>query len=226
MTSNDLARSLEAVVVFHGDRPPSPSELTDELDAVAAGLDRVPAEHAVRISTLPHAQPPPSTHALLFSCAAVNGPPCDRPALLYRVLSRLTACGAISAWLPAASKWLDASDMAALAAMPAESAYETMLTMHAVAVGDELWLHTHGMQQFELPDLECRVAPPVSELASRLVDNVARYLIGGGRTVVPGALLEGPDPQGPVRFAVDVAAVPDDHPFGRLGAWTLSLNPP
>jgi hypothetical protein len=73
---------------------------------------------------------------------------------------------------------------------------------------------------------ECRVAAPVAELASRLVDNVARYLIRGGTAVAPGALLEGPDPERPVTFAVEIAAVSEDHPLGRLGAWKLSLNPP
>ena len=53
---------------------------------------------------------------------------------------------------------------------------------------------------------------------------MARYLIGGGMTAAPGILLEGPDLGRRYSFTVDVAAVPEHHPFGRLGTWTFSLN--
>lgn len=82
-------------------------------------------------------------------------------------------------------KELDASDL-----------YNLFANTELVNNGEELWLHTHGMAQFYLPDLEVRFQDKERlGYYEALLGNAAVYMIGNRVTMKPGetARLPGDD---------------------------------
>src|SRR6185369_12177618 len=130
--------------------------------------------------------------ALLLRCPSLSSrSPGDGPRLFRRVLGALVDCGARAAWLPPAMKWLSDANTLRAAAAEAGDGGRDLLARHVVRDGGRTWLHTHGMAQFALPDLECRIDAAREDVAARLIDHAASYLIGGGDA--PGAVLVAPD---------------------------------
>jgi len=204
---------LEAVVVFPDGVPPV-ATLGRATDASGAALP--PGER--ELWSLPDAEVP----SLLLRCAALPGRPIDRPGALCRSLAALSDAGATAAWLPVARHWLDAAAMRALPTATRAS----LAIRHVVHRDGDVWLHSHGLALYGLPDLECRVAVTALARGHGLLDDATAYLLDGGDALAPGRVIEAPGRDGQlIRVAIDLATPDPDHPFGDHGAWTLRLLP-
>jgi hypothetical protein len=105
----------------------------------------------------------------------------------------------------------------------AAALYLLFTNRHLVDEGSRRWLHTHGMEQFRLPDLQVRFADPDQTAAyDDLIGNTAVYLIENGPILEPGhtASLAGDE------RVFGIKATPPDpqHPFGAQGC--LEIVPP
>lgn len=208
-----MTRFLEAVVVFPDGVPPAATlgQATHDDGAELPPL----APGACELWSLPAAEVP----SLLLRCVAVDGRPLDRPSPLCRTLARLTEAGATSAWLPAAQRWLDAE------AMRGSPRAGGLAIRHEVHRATDVWLHTHGLELYGLPDLACAVTTSELALGRGLLDDAVAYLLDGGDALAPDRVLEAPGADGRLlRFAVEQAALDPDHPYGELGAWNLRLG--
>lgn len=68
------------------------------------------------------------------------------------------------------------------------------IVIHAVTNGDSTkgWIHTHGMQAFDKPELEIRDIPLfMSGYAMMLLNSLADYMINYDAEVLPGQRLGG-----------------------------------
>ncbi len=67
------------------------------------------------------------------------------------------------------------------------------IAIHSVARSDGLWIHTHGLLEHELPELEIRGAPTwAMEPGAKLLNHLADYLANPEKPVLPGHLVEVP----------------------------------
>ena len=141
----------------------------------------------------------------------------ERAAGLVRVIAGLLARGAVAVWLPAAQKmvgpsaWAAAREAAAgdIAAVVAVQ----LLQRHVVIEADSTtWIHTHGMEQMGLPDVECRTAGDAN-VAHLLVGDVVRHLLQIG-VLDPGTAIEIDAGSSSVRARLASTRAPD-----HLGAF-------
>ncbi|WP_437331741.1 hypothetical protein [Sorangium sp. So ce394] len=221
---------LEAVVLFPRTPPPAP-ELREELSCAMDSSGRERGE-SIEVWTLP-VEPPwrpapeePGASALLLHCrASWEPPPWARPAVYRRALGILAEAGALAVWLPAAMKWLRAPPLRGLGVelVSRDVMRDTLLTRHVVIAGDEIWIHTHGMAHFALPDLECRVSRSEGDDGERLVDGAIDYLLDGGDALSVGTVSEVYEGVDAIRFGVAEAESRADHAYGVFGAWTLQV---
>lgn len=93
-----------------------------------------------------------------------------------------------------------------------------MLFVHTHCVEDNgtIWLHTHGLEQFSVPDLQTRFADARQhEYYWQLISDASVYMIENGPVLKPGdtAELKGDG----VIYEIRSAKPEPDHPFGTSG---------
>ncbi len=65
------------------------------------------------------------------------------------------------------------------------------IVIHAVASDDGLWIHTHGLRERDLPELEIRGAPTwMSHPGAKLLNALADYLVQPAKPVCVGDVIE------------------------------------
>jgi len=99
--------------------------------------------------------------------------------------------------------------------------YRFYVLVHHVAEEKRIWIHTHGMEQFGVPDIQ--LFYPANDNADSLyqevIDNTAAYLIDNGPIVDPGETVD-IDGRGAIYRAKSVSR-DDNHPYGAYGAIEL-----
>jgi hypothetical protein len=149
----------------------------------------------------------------------------ERAAGLVRLIAGLLARGAVAVWLPAAQKmvgpsaWAAAREAAAgdIAAVVASQ----LLQRHVVIEADSTtWIHTHGMEQIGLPDVECRTAG-AANVAHLLVGDVVRHLIQIG-VLDPGTVVEIDAGSSSVRARLASTRAPEH--LGAFGGLEITID--
>ncbi|MCZ7686469.1 MAG: hypothetical protein M5U28_50025 [Sandaracinaceae bacterium] len=65
------------------------------------------------------------------------------------------------------------------------------IAIHAILEGDEIWIHTHGLAERGLPELEIRRVPTWAKRpAARLLNALADYLVSPDKPVHVGEMIE------------------------------------
>ncbi len=167
--------------------------------------------------------------ALQLRCDA-DVPPASRLPGCVELMRRCCDAGAVAVALPAACKIVGASELAALG-----SRLDTVdgwldLFVHLFVVRDDefAWSHTHGMEHFGLPDLECRTLVAEVGRAERLLEAGVRHLLDGtDGPFEPGDLVEATEQDGrPIARAwVYPPRDVEDHGYGAYGALQLVPDP-
>jgi hypothetical protein len=182
------APPLNAIVFFAGPPPPiralpvgSPPRFSAYLLTVPfKALERSLADPGQPLMLDERVAAAAAVSAFHLRCA-LDVPPGERlPALLGR-LDVLFAAGGVAAALPAAQRVFGPSLLAAARAEPDDVGrwLDVFVHRHAVRVGNHVWLHTHGMEYFALPDFECTVACELVA-AQEIVDStVERAVLDG-----------------------------------------------
>ncbi len=146
---------------------------------------------------------------LHLRCAADLHPARRLPSCLERI-ELLADLGAVAFVLPAAHKIFGPSAFAAVAERGGGAWTTLFLHRHLIEEGERVWLHTHGMEHFGLPDLELRGALSERDAALRLLDGAIGHLLRHGE-VQDGA-----------PFEARPAPAAGDHEYGAWGALALA----
>ncbi len=106
---------------------------------------------------------------------------------------------------------------------------QDLITVDMVVDGDETtgWVHTHGMHELGLPELEIRnVSPPFLMVeAGRLLNHVAQYMLDSAKPVRLGDTLQfGKHPAESLRF-VKLPEIPGEELHHQSERWTLVADP-
>jgi hypothetical protein len=122
--------------------------------------------------------------------------------------------GACAVALPAATRLFGAAHLEQALAEPTDAERWAALFVHhhAVMHGERLWLHTHGMQHFGLPDLECVEHVHRAGEAHRILRAVLRRLTSGGPALRLGDVIERVD--GGTRFQLVPSSPVEGHLLG------------
>jgi hypothetical protein len=141
----------------------------------------------------------------------------DRPSQLAHLVELATALlhrGACAVALPAAMRLFGAAQLeqALAEATDAERWAALFVHHHAVTQGERVWLHTHGMQHFGLPDLECVEHLHRAGEADRMLCAVVRRLTSGGPALRLGDVIERVD--GGARFQLMPSVPVEGHLVG------------
>lgn len=208
--------ALEFLALFAGDVPPrsdlAPREtprfearrIEGPFPALGAPLEDAnqPLTPVERLSAI-------RARAALHLRCATGAHPAERlPACLDRMV-RLAELGAVAVVLPAAHKIIG-PDAITAAVHRAGAAWMTVfIHHHSIPEGDRVWYHTHGMEHFGLPDLECRAPLAASARAAALVSIGIRHLLRHGEVQDDAPFVSGP------------AAVTSEHRYGAWGALEL-----
>jgi hypothetical protein len=118
--------------------------------------------------------------------------------------------GAVAVVLPAAHKVVGPRAFArtVAASRDDEPAWTTLFVHHhEIPDGDLVWIHTHGLEHFGLPDVETYVPPDQRAAGRERLERGIRHLMADGG--FPGDL------------AHDEARPRADHAWGAWGAWQL-----
>lgn len=97
-----------------------------------------------------------------------------------------------------------------------EDLYYLFSNVHTVLDNGTNWMHTHGLEQFGVPDLEARYNNTEDDqYYLRIISNGAIYMLVKGPILKPGNTAElGGD--GTI-FKIKSAKYEADHPFGAMG---------
>ena len=140
---------------------------------------------------------------------------------MIQLIRELVGRGACAVVLPAAMRLLGVTHLRTALDQPGDA--ERWMAMfvheHAVVDGDRLWLHSHGMEQLDLPDVECLEHARRAGVARRIVSAVQRRLVAGGAALHFGDVV---DVAGDgVPFEITASIPVDGHRFGAYGAVRL-----
>lgn len=180
---------IEAIVIFRGDLPPSAT--------IGATSDRPAMFDATAVSCSPEmfasylddpSQPldEAERHELADEHVGIRllGHTDDPWRQLPRLVEQTSALiehGACAVVLPAALRVFGAAQLgrALLEPTDVERWLALFVHHHAVDQGERVWLHTHGMQHFGLPDVECVELLQLAGNANRAIRAVLRRLVAG-----------------------------------------------
>ena len=167
--------------------------------------------------------------ALALRCVA-DMPAAERLDAAVELMYRCCANGAVAIVLPAAQKIIGPSAMAALAPQLDGVVGWLKLFLQLCTVHDEqyAWSHTHGMEHFGLPDLECRTTLAQATLGEELIRTCIHHLMEhGGDSLNIGDFFELEDSNIHEfsRFWVYPARDVVDHDYGAYGALQLVPDP-
>jgi hypothetical protein len=154
-------------------------------------------------------------------------PPGERlPSAVERMAALLDG-GALGVYLPAACKVIGAAELAArLATLDRdETWWDLFVQSYAVLADVGVWLHTHGLEHFGYPDLECwtpaDAIAPAEHLLATAVEHLMRH---GGTALWPGQIVEAvAGHEVWTRFSVREAPAVAGHAYGAYGALELVL---
>lgn len=99
--------------------------------------------------------------------------------------------------------------------------FELLAAIHVTSKGKNIWVHTHGMEQFGAPDLSIRSSEQgKAAYFEALITSAALYVVGHGPTLKPGdtAELAGDG----VVYDIRQAAKSRGHCYGRYGALEIA----
>jgi hypothetical protein len=139
-------------------------------------------------------------------------PPAERLPGCVEVIWRCWALGALAFVLPAAHKIIGPSALGAVAPQldNVTGWLKLFLQFYVVRDDEHAWSHTHGMEHFGLPDVECRTVLAEVPMAERLLRASIHHLMDvGGDALELGDLVE--------------ATESDDQPIAR--AWVYPPRP-
>lgn len=145
----------------------------------------------------------------------------DRSSQLAHMLELATVLvqrGAYGLALPAAMRLVGAAHLETVLAEPTDAERWAALFVHrhAVTQGERLWLHTHGLEYFGLPDLECVEHLHHAGESDRILRAVLRQLTnGGGSALRLGDVIERVD--GGTRFQLVPSVPVEGHLSGAYG---------
>jgi hypothetical protein len=237
-TAMTVLSPLESLVLFAGE-PPTPTAITH----ATRGDDGPPFELRLLVPPFPwldhylagprkpsgsneHVAIARAQSALLLHSISEDTTPEARIRALARILIALIELGGLAAILPAAQKVVERQQILRLAPHLETPEGRSALFLHRHLVQEEAtvwWYHSHGMEQFGLPDLEFRSAPEEVEQARRLVEGELLYLLAGGREMCPGVIIEAVEGEQDATFEVVTAQAREGHAYGAYGA--LELRP-
>jgi hypothetical protein len=180
---------IEAIIVFEGSLPPVealrvPNGRPGLFDARAVHL---PPEMLASYIDDP-GQPLVETERNQLARAHVGLKLVSRTAetrtqvaRLIELTSTMFAHGACAVVLPAALRIFGETQLARAFIEPTEieSSLALLVHHHVVARGELAWLHTHGMQHFGLPDVECVEPLHFAGQVSRTIRAVLHRLVVG-----------------------------------------------
>jgi len=140
---------------------------------------------------------------------------------LVELAAALLDRGVCAVALPAAMRLFGAAHLEqALAEVThAERWAALFVHHHAVTQGERLWLHTHRMEHFGLPDLECIEHLHRAGEAHRILCTVVRRLTSGGPALRLGDVIERVD--GGARFQLVPPVPVEGHLVGAHGVVRL-----
>jgi len=232
---------LEIIALFTGDAPRlnkrgqlprgPRNEVPSQARAVTAAevaLARYLARPAQPLTASERAAAEAAQGALWWRCDA----PADARLRLRagaRWIARMQQIGAVAILLPAARKILGPTALTpALPALHVDPDAWLTLFVQQYALFDEgsAWCHTHGMEHFGLPDLECRTAAGDLPRAERLIQAAIDHLLASGAGgLAVGQVVDAveSDGSGSIRFRVAPATEVPGHEYGPCG--TLQLVP-
>jgi hypothetical protein len=136
-----------------------------------------------------------------------------------KLVAALFETGARGVVLPAALRIVGASQHARSLLEPTEVERRLALLVHhhTVVDGERVWLHTHGMQHFGLPDIECVEPLHLAGEANRVIRAVLHRLVVGP----PLGLGDVIEHDGASRFRLVPASPVEGHAFGVRDAVRL-----
>ena len=103
------------------------------------------------------------------------------------------------------------------AELPSFDLYMLFVHTHWIEEGEGNWIHTHGMEQFDAPDLQVRFAEKTQhQYYSELLSNTSIYMIEPGPVLNPGHTMELKG-DGVIYEIKSPTPVPG-HPFGSFGS--------
>jgi hypothetical protein len=228
---------LDIVTLFNGEIPArlslnvegAPTFHTHRLDPPYAPLDGHLADRCQPVTQEERRAAENACAALLLRCEA-DDPPATRLPGGVELMRRCCANGAVAIVLPAAQKIIGPSALAALAPELDSVVGWLKLFLQLCTVHDEryAWSHTHGMEHFGLPDLECRTALAEASLGEGLILECVHHLMEyGGDALNIGDFFEveasGSRPLS--RFWVYPPRGVVDHDYGAYGALQLVPDP-
>jgi hypothetical protein len=157
-------------------------------------------------------------------------PPGERlPSAVDRMVA-LCDAGALGIYLPAACKVVAAGELDAMLGHldRNETWWDLFVHRFAVIAESGIWMHTHGMEHFGYPDLECWASDEMVLHAERILAAGVEHLMRhGGDALWPGQIVEAVTAdQAWARFSVRDAPAVEAHGYGPYGALELVLDEP
>jgi hypothetical protein len=95
--------------------------------------------------------------------------------------------------------------------------FKLLTNVHFVKENSSCWMHTHGLDQFGVPDLEMRFGDEIEYNEQyRVLANAARYMIERGPILKPGDTIRLTE-DGKI-YRIVSSRQDRNHPFGALGS--------
>lgn len=167
-----------------------------------------------------------SRAALRLVCDA-DVPPGDRLPTAVEQIDRLLAAGVSAVILPAAYKVLGPSALDAfLSMLDGPAGWLAMFVHHFVEVRPGvIWHHTHGMEHFGYPDLECRSGRPQPTIEAVVRAGLQHLMQHGGEALRAGDRVVAERADGSRLASFDICSpVAVNHEFGAYGVLQLVID--
>lgn len=94
--------------------------------------------------------------------------------------------------------------------------FQLFIKTELVSMQNKYWMHTHGMEQFDCPDIQILYNDNNTSYNEKLISNAAIYMINRGAILNPGNSIE-LNKDGKI-WKIESVKANEDHNFGQYGA--------